>query len=155
MKKFEYMTARQRMKNLKGLSSTLALFALAGIYFTWTFSHFELGYLVNVLQNSMLVLGPFMLLTAASVSLLLLLNAYKEKRLPNLHICDEYVLLLDGAIEERVYFADMDSIRLLNCGKRKESIQILLNSGQSITIPADFPIESIKQYLNKVWHCQL
>lgn len=155
MQKFEYNTSKHRVKNLKRLFIPLALFALTGIYFAWTFSHFELSYLFNLLQNSMLIVGPLTLLVSASVSLQFWLKAFKQKRLPSLHISTEYIKLLDGAIEERVYFSDMHSIRLRKPGRRKESIQILLNSGQSINIPADFPIESIKQYLNKTLDCKL
>jgi uncharacterized SAM-binding protein YcdF (DUF218 family) len=155
MQKFEYSTSKHRVKTLKRLFIPLALFALAGIYFAWTLSHFELGYLFNLLQNSMLILVPLALLISACVSLQFWLKAFKQKRLPSLHISDEYILLLDGEVEERVYFANMHSIRLRKPGRPKESIQILLNSGQTINIGTDFPIESIKQYLNKTWHCKL
>ncbi|MFT6895863.1 MAG: hypothetical protein ACJA13_000260 [Paraglaciecola sp.] len=155
MQTFEYNTSKHRVKNLKRLFIPLALFALAGIYLAWTFSHFELGYLFNLLQNSMLIVGPLALLIGASISLQFWLKAFKQKRLPRLQINDEYIMLLDGAVEERVYFANMDSIRLCKPGRRMESIQILLDSGQTINIGTDFPIESIKQYLNKTQRCTL
>jgi len=155
MQKFEYSTSEYRVKILKKLFIPLALFALAGIYFAWIFSHFEPSYLFNLLQNSMIILGPLALLAAACISLQFWLNAFKQKRLPSLYINDKYIMLLDGAIEERVCFDNMHSIRLCKPGGRKESIQILLNGGQTINISADLPIESIKQYLNKTQHCTL
>lgn len=155
MQKFDYLTNKHQVQTLKRLFIPLGLFALAGLYLAWLFTQFELRYIVNLIQNSMLILVPLALLTGGAVSLQFWLKSLKQTRFPSLKIGQQYIALIDGAIEERVHFTDMHSIRLRKPGTKRESIQIVLNSGQSINISHYFPIESIKQHLNNTLDCKL
>ncbi|WP_158769851.1 hypothetical protein [Paraglaciecola sp. L1A13] len=155
MQHFEYQQNKHKLQILKRLYIPLALFVLSGFYIAWTLNRFSTQELWLIARNGLVVFGPLLLLCVAFVALHYWSSQFRQRTFPTLSIDENHLCLTDGDVHETAYFRDMHSIRLVKAGSTREAIQIILNSGQSIVIHSNFPIDSIKPLLNQYLDCQL
>ncbi|QHJ10447.1 hypothetical protein FX988_00661 [Paraglaciecola mesophila] len=155
MQHFDYQKSKHKIQILKRLYIPLALFVCSCAYLVWILERYSWQQIEFMLRTSLIVIGPLSLISLTLYSLHYWINQFRQVQFPTLEIHTDNLCLKDGNVHETVYFDDMHSIRLRKAGTTREDIQIILNSGQSIVIHSNFPIDSIKPLLNQYLECKL